>query len=174
MFFNIHCNIKSLGSEFDSNSNLNNIDLEATYPFIKMKRTPCFGKCPYYEFVIFSNGDVLYEGFNFVERIGKFKGEINIKKIAFIKEKLKEVEFFKFDSVYDAGVSDLPSTIYLEKFYRSKNNSISCPIFSISLELSPRKLITETRFILDSAISILWERKLLKTSMPSFVICCLI
>ena len=111
MLSNINCNIKSLSNEFDSSSNLNTIDLEQRYPFVKMKRTPCFGKCPYYEFVIFSNGDVLYEGFNFVEKIGKFEGEISIKKIAFIKEKLKEVEFFNFDSVYDAGVSDLPSTI---------------------------------------------------------------
>ena len=111
MLFNIHCNIKSLSSVFDSSSNLNNIEIEERYTFVKMKRTPCFGKCPYYEFIIFSNGDVLYEGFNFVEKIGKFKGKVNIKKIAFIKKKLKEVEFFKFDSVYDAGVSDLPSII---------------------------------------------------------------
>ena len=54
MLSNINCNIKSLSNEFDSSSNLNTIDLEQRYPFVKMKRTPCFGKCPYYEFVIFS------------------------------------------------------------------------------------------------------------------------
>ena len=127
MLSNINCNIKSLSSEFDSSSNLNTIDLEQRYPFVKMKRTLCFGKCPYYEFVIFSNGDVLYEGFKFVEKIGKFKGKINIKKIAFIKEKLKEVEFFNFDSVYDAGVSDLPSTI-IEVNLDNKNIELKADI----------------------------------------------
>ena len=112
MMFCISCATKNvINNQIDSNQGFNNINLDKNYPFLKMRRTPCFGKCPYYEVIIFSNGDISYEGFKFVEKIGKFKSSINIKKLAYIKEKIKEVDFFSFDSIYDAGVSDLPSII---------------------------------------------------------------
>ena len=84
MLSNINCNIKSLSSEFDSSSNLNTIDLEQRYPFVKMKRTPCLVNV-HIMVCYFSKRRCFAEGLKFVEKIGKFKAKC-IKKIVFIKK----------------------------------------------------------------------------------------
>jgi len=80
-------------------------------PFFSMRRTPCFGKCPTYEVIFYKDGKVLYEGNKFVKNEGFYAGQINIKTIALIQDKIREIDFFELDSIYDAKISDLPSVI---------------------------------------------------------------
>ena len=80
-------------------------------PLVKMRKTPCFGKCPYFEVSIFDDGLIKYEGFKFVDRIGLHSSKINKKQVALIEDFIRRIDFFSFDEVYDARVTDLPSII---------------------------------------------------------------
>ena len=99
------------------------IEKSDTLPLLKMRRTPCFGQCPYFEVSIFNDGSVEYEGFNFVEKIGFYNSKINIKKVALIEDYIRKVDFFSFDELYDARVSDLPSVI-IEVNFKGINHKV--------------------------------------------------
>jgi len=92
-------------------------------PLIKMRKTPCFGQCPYFEVSIFSNGNVQYEGFKFVEMIGLYKSKIDVKKIAQIEDQIRRIDFFSFNEIYDSRVTDLPSII-IEVNLDGKNHKV--------------------------------------------------
>tara|TARA_B100000902_G_C27134971_1_gene825560 strand:- start:459 stop:830 length:372 start_codon:yes stop_codon:yes gene_type:complete len=76
-----------------------------------MKRTACYGTCPQYQVSIYNNGDVKYEGLNFVEKIGCYSSSISRNKINNIKDQINNVNFFSLDSVYNAPMTDVPSVI---------------------------------------------------------------
>ena len=98
-------------NELLTSSNSDNIEISDKSVLVKMKKTPCFGKCPYFEVIIFNDGSINYEGFSFVDNIGLFSSEINKKKIALIEDYIRRIDFFSLEEVYDARVSDLPSVI---------------------------------------------------------------
>ena len=105
--------LKNQKNNIESNplNQLNNLEHFQKEPLITMKKTPCFGKCPYFEVSIFDDGSIIYEGFKFVDRIGVYKSKINNKKVALIEDYIRRIDFFSFDDVYDATVTDLPSII---------------------------------------------------------------
>jgi len=104
------CSIFSTDQD-KSNLDKNLIDSNIDIPFFSMKRTPCYGKCPTYNISFFSDGKIIYEGKKFVTNEGKYLGQLNIKTVALIQDKIRQVDFFNLDSVYDARISDLPSVI---------------------------------------------------------------
>ena len=98
-------------------------DFSDKKPLIKMRKTPCFGRCPYFEVSIYDNGLVIYDGMKFVEKIGKYSSTIHEKKVALIKDYIRRVDFFSFEKEYDARVTDLPSVI-IEVNYQNKNHKV--------------------------------------------------
>ena len=116
------CNIfiSSKGSSSDKKLSTNDNDEKV---FFSMKRTPCYGKCPTYNIIFFNDGKVIYEGKKFVPNEGKYEGQLNIKTLALIQDKIRQVDFFNLDSVYDARISDLPSVI-LEVNMDGKNHKV--------------------------------------------------
>ncbi len=105
--------LKNQKNSIESNplNDLNNLEYVEKEPLVKMKKTPCFGKCPYFEVSIFDDGSIIYEGLKFVDRIGFYKSTINKKKVALVEDYIRRIDFFSFDEVYDAKVTDLPSII---------------------------------------------------------------
>ena len=59
-----------------------------------MRKTPCYGKCPYFEVNFYENGFVTYEGLKFVDKIGIYNTQINKKKVAIIKDFIRRSDFF--------------------------------------------------------------------------------
>jgi len=98
-------------NELNNLIDLDSLEQNQSSPLIKMKKTPCFGKCPYFEVSIFNDGSIIYEGFKFVDMIGLYRSQINKKEIALIEDYIKRLNFFSLDEVYDARVTDLPSII---------------------------------------------------------------
>ena len=92
-------------------------------PLVKMRKTPCFGRCPYFEVSIYDDGLVVYDGMKFVEKIGKYSSFINKKKVALIEDYIRRADFFSFEKEYDARVTDLPSVI-IEVNYQNKNHKV--------------------------------------------------
>lgn len=80
-------------------------------PFVSMKRTPCYGKCPAYMVDIYDNGNVVFNGKSFVDYIGEHNGTISQEDINSIKEKINSINFFELDDKYDSNVTDFPSCI---------------------------------------------------------------
>lgn len=79
--------------------------------FVKMQKTPCYGKCPNYELEIFDNGDVTFTGKMFVDFIGVYKSKISSIELENLKNKIIEINFFDLDSLYDSPATDIPACI---------------------------------------------------------------
>jgi len=78
--------------------------------FLTYSRGYCFGMCPVFNSTILTDGTVHYEGINFVDVMGKNMSQINTADLKLIKDKLKEINYFELDSIYDNEmVTDLPS-----------------------------------------------------------------
>ena len=48
----------------------------SSYKKITMERTGCYGTCPNYTIELFNDGKIKYTGKEFVEKIGKYEGEL--------------------------------------------------------------------------------------------------
>ena len=114
LFFFFSCSVfknHENSNELTNFNDLNSLEQNQFPPLIKMKKTPCFGKCPYFEVSIFNDGSIRYEGFKFVDMMGVYTSQINKKKIALIEDYIRQSDFFSLDEIYDARVTDLPSII---------------------------------------------------------------
>ena len=79
--------------------------------YASIKRTPCYGRCPIYEAVIYKSGYVIYNGNRFVERIGKHKSRLTQDQLAQIATKANSIGYFELENKYDSPVTDFPTTI---------------------------------------------------------------
>ncbi len=87
--------------------------------YLKMGRTPCFGRCPTYEVELFKNGTIVYHGKKNVDRIGNWEAKIDSKKmIAFLKS-LDKYKLANLKNNYKPLSTDLPHIVY--DFQISKN-----------------------------------------------------
>lgn len=78
---------------------------------ISMERTVCAGTCPIYTVTFKSDGTAVYEGKEFVDKIGTYVGkvdEIEFKRLAFLIEKLN---FLGLKDNYSIPVADHANVI---------------------------------------------------------------
>lgn len=78
--------------------------------YFKMVRTPCFGRCPVYNFEVKQNGFALLEGIKFFDYMGMYEAQFSETQLNKIKALAEEYGYLEMDHVYDAPVTDLPST----------------------------------------------------------------
>lgn len=78
--------------------------------FFKMERTPCFGQCPVYSINIYQSGYAELEGRRFFDYVGTFKTRFSESEMVQIKEWANAANYWQLKHVYDAPVTDLPST----------------------------------------------------------------
>lgn len=104
--------------------------VEDTTLFLKMQRTPCYGKCPSYVVEIFNNGKVSYLGKMFVDYVGQHEATISKSELDLIKTKINEINFFELKDKYDSPATDIPSTIFevtLNKQFKKITNRHNGP-----------------------------------------------
>jgi hypothetical protein len=75
---------------------------------VTLRRGPCFGACPVYEVRLGSDGTATWDGERFVERLGRFRGEVDGNDFAHLAGFVERSGFFHWDSEYVGHVSDLP------------------------------------------------------------------
>jgi hypothetical protein len=76
------------------------------------ERTACFGMCPIFKCVILSNGQVYFEGKNFVDRIGLFQTTWNSAALQKIMQMADDINYFSMNGNYNhEHITDLPSVI---------------------------------------------------------------
>jgi len=77
---------------------------------IEMKRTPCYGSCPVYTIKIDEKGKGLFEGVENVEKTGRFSFSLSKDELMEFENAFQEIDFYRLRNIYDAQVSDLPTT----------------------------------------------------------------
>ncbi|MBK9962307.1 MAG: hypothetical protein IPP06_13540 [Saprospiraceae bacterium] len=85
------------------------------------QRTACFGFCPTFNYTLFNNGAVLYQGIMHVQNPGRFWGLMAEDEWLKLMEKVNKINFFKLSSVYPPNerefLPDLPNKNILIKEY---------------------------------------------------------
>lgn len=79
----------------------------------KIKRTPCFGKCPVFTIELYNNGLARYNGMAFVEKKGNFKAKANTDFLKRIQDKALTIRYLSFENKYPIApiaIADLPTT----------------------------------------------------------------
>jgi hypothetical protein len=77
---------------------------------IELERTPCYGSCPVYKVKIDKRGKGLFEGLENVDIIGRFSFSLHPDELTEIENAFHKVDFYQLEKIYDAQVSDLPTT----------------------------------------------------------------
>lgn len=80
-------------------------------------KTPCYGQCPVYDVMVYESGFAVWEGKNFVERMGTYSTRIPAAERQKFFAEAENEGFFDFDRSYDNPmVQDLPSSsLMIEK-----------------------------------------------------------
>jgi hypothetical protein len=78
---------------------------------IGIERTPCYGKCATYTFIVKSDGTVRYNGEAHVDRIGRSTGKIPTWEFHWLANFIVESGFMELHRAYATLGSDLP-TVY--------------------------------------------------------------
>jgi hypothetical protein len=68
------------------------------------------GNCPVFRAEIYKNGFVVYEGKQFVNRIGMYTGKLSSGEMDRLERAFAEAEFFTFKDEYVQPWTDLPTT----------------------------------------------------------------
>ena len=127
----------------------------AAVPFdeIQMGRTTCYGTCPAYTVTFRRNGEALYTGEAYVEKVGPFKGEINIWDYGRLCKLIENSRLHSFDDNYDDDRTDSPST-----FIRVKDSRTNMDKSTAGYEdMMPDAAWTISRVIDGIAASIDWK-----------------
>jgi hypothetical protein len=85
--------------------------VEQTAPQLlaSIERTPCYGQCPMYRATFLDNGQLIYVGKRFVEKLGTYEGLLTEDEVMAIRNKIVEYRYFELDSIYPTPISDFPS-----------------------------------------------------------------
>jgi hypothetical protein len=77
---------------------------------VTLRREPCFGRCPVYEVTLAADGHATYDGVRFVDRLGRYQGEVDLNDYERLAHFIQRVDFLNWDDEYvNRGVTDLPN-----------------------------------------------------------------
>jgi len=68
------------------------------------------GDCPVFQAAIYTNGQVIYEGKEHVEKIGRYTGRLSRKELKQLRLSFDEAGFFSLQDEYVEPWTDLPTT----------------------------------------------------------------
>ncbi len=81
---------------------------------LSLQTTPCMGTCPIYRLEVYQDGTLRYQGSQFTERIGTYRGKLPVKRLKAIFEQAEAINFADLSDTYPTGnmqIMDLPSSI---------------------------------------------------------------
>lgn len=99
-----------------------------------IRKTPCYGYCPVFEYKYYSDGRVSYNGQLHVDRIGVYETWVDIEFKSKIESLAQSIKYFSLEEEYPPNgrrIEDLPSTItYLKIDDREKSikNNYDSPL----------------------------------------------
>jgi len=94
--------------------------------YVRIQRTPCYGRCPIDQVEAFGDGTVRYTGERFVPRLGVYQRRLTPAELDKLDQLLRKSDFEKYDTLYDnPGISDLPSVVIAYR-WNGQAKSITC------------------------------------------------
>lgn len=114
------------GSVDSSNSFFDKTASSTLDTLVQMERTICFGTCPAYTLTIHKNGEVTFNGKEFVEYKEIATGEMSQEKLDNLIEKINDSPFMEMPSSPECETqyTDMPS-VFLTIKLDGKRNSLS-------------------------------------------------
>jgi hypothetical protein len=76
---------------------------------ITLRRSLCFGTCPYYSVEIRGTGDVLYEGSDCVAVRGERSDKIDVDRVRRLVSAFERADFFSLRESYRSRITDIPT-----------------------------------------------------------------
>lgn len=120
---------------------------------VQLKKSPCYGECPIYLIQFYDNGQVLFNGIKYTDKIGKFNATLNSNELNQLNDQVK----LSFNDALSTKylipfISDLPSTTIkttnqLVEYHYSK---------------APKEIVTLEKHIIHLMKKLNWEQ--VKTS----------
>ncbi|SEB35079.1 hypothetical protein SAMN04489761_0019 [Tenacibaculum sp. MAR_2009_124] len=90
---------------------IDNAIIEEEKILITLSKTACFGDCPVYEVTIDKNGNLVFNGIQYVKEEGIQTFKLSENELKTLKNKLDKKDFNNFKNVYDdPEIMDLAST----------------------------------------------------------------
>lgn len=90
---------------------VNTIKKEYENRLLSIRKTPCFGDCPVYELYIDKEGNVIYNGIQYVTEEGKREFKLSDEELKKLTEMINSGDFDSFKDEYDnPNITDLAST----------------------------------------------------------------
>lgn len=77
---------------------------------IGLKKDPCFGVCPVYEFKVDGSGNAYFKGIRNVAKEGEWKRTLSPEATNTLFSAFEKSNFGQFQDEYTAQVTDLPTT----------------------------------------------------------------
>lgn len=117
--------------------------------FLRIERSPCFGQCPVYRVDIYHSGLALMEGKRFFDYEGHYKAQFAEGDLEYLLSIAQKHGYFELDHVYDAPVTDLPSTLTIVHTDRQTNwvyNRFNSPDAIRAFELDVETIIKERQW----------------------------
>ncbi|GIV30789.1 MAG: hypothetical protein KatS3mg029_0140 [Saprospiraceae bacterium] len=91
--------------------------------FIELKKDPCFGFCPVYEFRIDGTGQAIFKGIRNVEKTGTWKRQLDPEATRKLFQSFIDADVWQFEDEYAGEVSDMP-TIWLTFSHQGRTKRI--------------------------------------------------
>lgn len=106
-------------------------------PFVGLQTSGCFGYCPVFELIAYTNGQVRYVGERFVEKEGRDSFLLTAAELTQLRTKVSAVNLWQYPERIQSDIMDAPSatlTAYDFKRVKSVSGSIDRPTPLLELE----------------------------------------
>ena len=119
---------------------------------IEVKRSPCYGDCPVYDFRVYSNSFAELDAQKNTNWVGAYSARLSTGKMSGIKKMFQKSEFFTLEDSYSSPATDLPTT---EIYYKHKGQEKTIKVYGDG----PEQLKTLIEGIVETVDDIEWKRK---------------
>lgn len=75
---------------------------------LKMKRSGCYGRCPVYDLTVQPDGEIIFEGKNWTETVGKADDKLSEEQLENLVLEIEKANFFSLENVYDWDSGNCP------------------------------------------------------------------
>jgi hypothetical protein len=79
--------------------------------FVEVRRTQCFGTCPAYTVRVRGDGQIAWQGENFVQLKGAASGRVDPREALLMIGKFRAAGMWSLCEKYDRNITDVPTTI---------------------------------------------------------------
>ena len=91
---------------------------------LKMDKGACFGSCPVYSLEIDHQGNAIYDGKRFTEKVGMHKYKLSKDQFKQVTDQLTLMNFFALQDNFKSDVADLP-TVTIAHTHKGLSKSIT-------------------------------------------------